>query len=170
MWYLSVFDPSILAAIALRLLSHSDCLKLLQQLRKGDPEWEQTVESLPNVTPNDPNMLVYLLSSLPSDVDGPLPLAGSETAKKVGFTVNLKKRQLYGGSAFAGADKVMEDLHEDGVTKIGKVLEKEKVMKGETTETGGGFRVHGQHLVRFLPCSLSSVEYLTHSSLSSRYL
>ena len=95
-----------------------------------------------------PNMIVYLLSSLRSDVDGSLPLAGSETAKKVGFEVNLKERQLYGGSAFAGADKVMKELHEDGVTKIGKVLEKEKVKKGETTETGGGFRVHGQHLVR----------------------
>ncbi|GAA5982618.1 hypothetical protein JCM5350_002122 [Sporobolomyces pararoseus] len=146
LWYLQAFDTRIVAGIAHHLLSSGECVKLLQQLRTGDPEWETTLETLPEVTPDMGNLLVYLLSSLPSDIDGPLPLPGTALAKKVGFTVDLAKRQVYGGSAFGGAAVINEELQKKGITNMGRVLEKVEIEEGETAETGGGLRVHGHHL------------------------
>ncbi|GAA5971578.1 hypothetical protein JCM3765_007350 [Sporobolomyces pararoseus] len=145
-WLLSAFDLRIIAGIAGELLASPDCVELLQQIRDGDPEWETTLESLPEVTPDMGNLLVYLLSSKPSDIDGPLPLAGSPLSEKIGISVDPTKRQLYGGSAFSGAAGINSELQEKGITKVGRVLEKVELGEGETAGTGGGARVHGEHL------------------------
>lgn len=148
-WYLEVFDLRIVAGFAYTFLSSStECLALFDQLRRGDPEWRATLDSLPEVTADMPNLLVYLLSSRPCDIDGPLPLAGSETAERVKFTVDPDKDQLYGGSAFRKAKQVNAELRANGTTRMGLVLEKVKLAKeGDTAKSGGGVRVHGEHLV-----------------------
>ncbi|GAA6010924.1 hypothetical protein JCM11491_004603 [Sporobolomyces phaffii] len=143
LWVLSAFPPRATAGVAETLLASPKAIDLLGQLASGDPRWKQTLEALPTVAENTPNLLTYLLPSKPCDEDGPLPLADTTTAEKVGIVVDPDQPQLYGGSATSGASHVNEELQLKGVTKMGKVLE---ATESGTAKTGGGRRVFGEHL------------------------
>ncbi|GAA5963715.1 hypothetical protein JCM3765_006824, partial [Sporobolomyces pararoseus] len=94
--------------------------------------------------------------------------------KKIGISIDSTKRQLYGGSAFSGAAGINEELQEKVITKIGRVLEKVEIDEGETAETGGGARVHGQHLLDLpavnLSCRLRNQEREGMSKIVDKFL
>jgi hypothetical protein len=108
------------------------------------------------------------MSSFPSDIDGPLPLAGTRAAEKAGFSVDPTKRQIFGGAAVEGAKEINEALKEEDSKAMGKVLKPIILTKeGETATTGGGLEVYGKQLVS--PALTSSFRFSAGNADDSLY-